>query len=192
MFGPRPEELIQVQSVDKSYENFIRVHGVYSIRYVKSNAYPVQIDANVVEVMCGGTSFKPVDRVVKVEVDERKVYKSELTIVYDNHGDERKLDLIPAAETEGQPASILSEAKIDIKRFGRLEETVFSMATNVLKLRICQVPDEVSRIEEERLDMPEFAHVFVPSYKATIRHVKTNETRVLQIDGATGKTQIIA
>lgn len=191
LFGPRPEELIQVQSVDKGYENFVRCRGVYSIRYLKSNAYSNRVDENVVEVLCGNASFKPVDRVVKIEVDERKLYRREATILYDKDGDELKIEVIPQVEVEGQPSSILSEAKIDVKRFGRLEETVFSMATNVLRLRICDVPDEVGRIEEERMDIPEFAHVFVPVYRATVRHVKTNETMALRIDGVTGKAQAV-
>jgi len=190
ILGPKPEELIQLQSIEKRYENFIRVHGVYSVRYVKGNVYPTQVEANVIEVMCGTASFKPIDRMVNIEVEERKVYKNELTLVYTGQASETKLEVIPAVDSEESPSSVLSGAKIDVKRFGRLEETVFSLATNVLKLRICEVPDEVGRIEEERLDLTEFTHVFVPAYSATFKQVKTNETKTLGIDGVTGKTQV--
>jgi len=114
-----------------------------------------------------------------------------LTLVYNGHADETRPDVIPTADIEENPPSILSEAKIDLKRFGRLEDTVFSLATNVLKLRICEVPDEVGRIEEQKLEMTEFAHIFVPVYMATLRHVKTNETRTLRVDGVTGAAQAI-
>ena len=47
LFGPKPEEIIQLQTIEKIYQNFVRVQGVYLVRYLKKNTYTIQVDTNV-------------------------------------------------------------------------------------------------------------------------------------------------
>lgn len=188
LFGPKPEEIIQVQAVEKDYQDYIRVRGFYSVKYIKRNTYMIQVDANVTEVTCGNASFKPADKTVKFEVDERKIYSNEMTLLYNADAKQAKPEIIPQADAEENPFLALSEAKIDVKQFDSLEETVFNNAIDVLKLLLCRTSDQMDKSEEERLDLREFTHIFIPHYKTTIKNVKTGEAKSITIDGMTGST----
>lgn len=187
LFGPKPEQLIVVQKIEKAYETYVRIHAQYSVEYYKKNFYEARVEPNVVEVVSGNMSYTPSDGLVKIEADERKVYQNEGTAVFDKSANEVKPEVIPAGSPEESPQAVLSAAGVDLGKIKRLEDTVLSLALNVFKFRICQAPDEISRIRTETLAITEFSTFFAPVYRAMVAHQKTGETRVVVIDGITGQ-----
>jgi hypothetical protein len=187
LFGPKPEQLIVVQKIEKAYETYVRIHVQYSVEYYKKNFYEARVEPNVVEVTSGNMSYTPVDGLVKIEADEKKVYQSEGTAVFDKSANEVKPEVIPAGSPEESPQAVLSAAGVDLGKIKRLEDIVLSIALNVFKFRICHAPDEISRVSTETLSITEFSTFFAPVYRATVAHQKTGETKVVAIDGITGQ-----
>jgi len=190
LFGPRPEQLITVQKVEKIFETYVRIHAQYSVEYYKKSSYAAQVEPNVVEVICGNVSYTPSGGMVKIEADERKVYQNEGTVVFDKSANEVKPEVIPTGIPEENPQAVLVTAGIDSGRIKRLEDAVLSLALNVFKFRICQSPDEISRTKTESLAITEFSTFHTPFYLVTVAHQKTGESRIVQIDGVTGQQTI--
>lgn len=187
LLGPKPEQLITVQKVDKTYETYVRIHAQYSVEYYKKSSYEAQVEPNVIEVISGNVSYAPADGRVRIEAEERKIYQNEGTTVFDKSANEVKPEVIPTAAPEENPEAALTAAAVDSGRIKRLEDTVLSLALNVFKFRICQPPDEISRMKTESLAITEFSTFHTPIYQVTVAHTKTGETRVVQIDGVTGQ-----
>ena len=105
--------------VEKRYDYYLRVGGVYSIEYMKKNFYPINVDPNVVEVVSGSRSYQPENGVAHLEADERKIFQKEGVVAY-NAADEIPLTSVPAGELEANAKAALDLARINPESFARL------------------------------------------------------------------------
>ncbi len=188
LFGPKPEDLVKIVKVDKHYNNCIRIRGAYSIEYIKRNYYPIRVEDNVLEVTSGSKTYKSEGGTIQIGADERKVYQKEGIVAYNNEADEVSVENFPIAELEANAKAALALARIDPASFTRLEDTTIGMAITLFKFRICQAPDEIGQVVKEVLSFTEFAMIFTPDYVITLEDQRTKATKIMQIDGVTGRT----
>jgi len=191
IFKPKREQ-IQFVSLEKFYEPFIIINGAYSIDYIREETYTLEVAGDVREV----TLF---DRTIKLEPseargrrrtqritlvgEERVTYEDKAQLVFDNKGDEVKLDQFPPGPSEENPDMILAELgeKIDTLKAPPVEEV------EALRSRIVKRPQKIKRIISELFKVSERLLVYVPFYRAVYKNTESGEEKILKINGITCK-----
>ncbi|MEJ2242573.1 MAG: hypothetical protein P8Y18_10610, partial [Candidatus Bathyarchaeota archaeon] len=90
---------------------------------------------------------------------------------------------VPAAPSEDHPEKILKEFS---KKTTSLQISP-QKEIELVKTRIVKRPSEVTKIDDELFQISEHAVIYSPIYEITFRNVKTNEERLIKIDGVTAK-----
>jgi len=188
---PRPEE-IRVASVDKYYEPYILVDGKYTVNYYKKRVHTLDVDERTEEVRILGQTFKPESlvtptgetrKVIKLEAEERASYEEKAYVILDKTGREISPDEVPSAPSEENPQKILQEFG---KKSGKIKISP-QKEVEIIKSRIVKRPSDVDVIENELFQISEHAVIYSPIYEITFRNVKTNEEKIIRIDGVTAK-----
>jgi hypothetical protein len=191
---PKPED-IHVVSVDKHYEPYVLVDAKYRIEYYIKKIYTLEVAEKTKEVKILGESFKPqmVDvpdsepeqfrKVVSLEGQEWAFYEDKAYFVLDKSGNEISPDQVPIAPSEDSPKKIL-------KQFGKNTEKVTISDQEVIlmaKTKLVKRPADVDIIDNELFQITEHTIIYNPIYKITFKNMKTNEEKIVSIDGVTAE-----
>jgi len=184
---PKPGE-IQLISIDKYYEPYVMISGVYSIDYYRKCMYPISIDKQVLNVILLNHELKPEQskdtsvrdhNVVKLEGEERLVNEAKASVVLDRLGEDVTLEKLPSAPSEKNPKKILAA-------FGS-EEIPENADVDMIRSRILRRPKDISRIVNEVFEVSERAVIYAPRFRVLYRNSKTNEERYIEFDGVTSE-----
>ena len=184
---PKQEE-VQLTSIDKYYEPYLMISGVYSIDYYRKCLYPISVDKQVLEVALLNQQLKPEQssdpsvgdyNVIKLEGEERLVNEAKASVVLNRLGEDVTLEKLPSAPSEKNPRKILAA-------FGA-EEIPENADVDMIRSRIFQRPTGVNRIVNEVFEVSERAVIYTPRFRVVYRNLKTNEERDVEFDGVTGE-----
>ena len=193
-FQKNRSEEIRVVSVDKYYEPYVLIDAKYQIQYSKTKVYTLGVDQDTEDIKISGKSYKSKIKTVPEEGDgeprkviklKAKIYSSYQDKVYlalDKNGNEIPHNQVPAAPSEDHPEKILNE-------FSKKNEKIHASQKeiNLVKSRIVKRPSEIGRIEDELFQVSEHAVIYSPIYEITFRNSRTNEDKLVKIDGVTAK-----
>ena len=188
-------EEIRVVSVDKYYEPYTLIDARYSIRYFKKRVYKLNVDPETEEVKVLGETYMPEavsggagesgepGKAVTLEAELWSSYDDKAYLVLDKEGKEIPPDQVPAAPSEDHPEKILKE-------FGKKSGAVQGSPRkdiDMVKSKIVKRPSDISEIDTELFNISEHAVIYSPLYEITFRNVRTNEEKVVKIDGVSAK-----
>ena len=194
-FQKNRSEEIRVVSVDKYYEPYVLIDAKYQIQYSKTKVYTLGVDQDTEDIKISGKSYKSKIKTVPDEGDgePRKViklkaqiyssYQDKVYLALDKNGNEIPHNQVPAAPSEDHPEKILNE-------FSKKNEKIHASSQkeiNLVKSRIVKRPSEIGRIEDELFQVSEHAVIYSPIYEITFRNSRTNEDKLVKIDGVTAK-----
>jgi hypothetical protein len=184
---PKPEE-VQLISIDKYYEPYLMISGVYSIDYYRKCLYPISVDKQVLEVALLNQQLKPEQsndpsvgdhNVIKLEGEERLVNEAKASVVLDRFGEDVTLEKLPSAPSEKNPKKILAA-------FGA-EEIPENADVDMIRSRIFKRPKGINRTVDEVFEISERAVIYTPRFRVFYRNSKSNEEREIEFDGVTGE-----
>ena len=185
LLKPKLEE-IQFVSIDKYYEPYIVVGGMYSIDYYRKCAYTVKVDERVLEVILLEKKFIPeraVDSTVgdnstiKLEGEERLVHEAKASYIFDRYGRDATLEKLPSAPSEKNPKKIIA-------KFG-IEEVAQNVDVDFVRDRIFKRPNEVKRVVNEVFEVAERVVIYTPQFRILYKNVKTGDEKAMEFDGVT-------
>jgi len=188
---PKPED-IQYVSIDKSYQPYIFLDGKYSIDYYRKYSFTLQVDENTEEIIILGKKFKPkimndpekgAYGVITLEAEKHFCHEKKANLILDKAGREVPFEQMPFAPSEEDPKKILLEYKEKIDELQIAPDTEIE----ILRSKIAQRPTEVDRIASELFEISERALIYTPIYEITFQNAKTNEKKIVKMDGVTAK-----
>jgi len=182
LFKPKSEE-IQFISLDKYYEPYIVISGKYFIDYYRKCTYIFKVEEGVKEVVLLSHKFLPEaaksSRIIKLPGEERLIKEAKAFLILDKNGRDTTVDNLPSAPSEKKPEKVIAE-------FG-IEELAENVDVNFVKERIAKRPKDVSRIVEEVFEITDRSVIYTPRFKLRFKNVKTDEEKIMVLDGVTSK-----
>ena len=182
LFKPKPEE-IQFVSLDKFYEPYIVISGRYFIDYFRKRAYVFRVDAPVREVVILNNKFTPENsgnaQIIKLFGEERLVNEVKSFLIMDEEGRDAQVENLPSASSVNKPEKA-------IKKNG-IKELPEDKDVDLLRARIANRPEEISRIVEEKFEVTERTVIYAPRFRVKFKNTKTGEEKILVIDGVLSK-----
>jgi hypothetical protein len=186
-FKALPNE-VNVVSVDRFYEPFIKVSGRYSINYYRRRVLTINVENNVSELVfpfarCQATqladSFGKMRNAVALEGEEKLRNETSASLALDASGRDTSLKQLPSAPSERNPGEVLSQFCV--------KEVPRELEVSVLRNRIQKRPADASWVANEVFEVSERLVVYAPRYRAVFKHAKSGKERVAEFDGVTGK-----
>jgi hypothetical protein len=191
--GPKSEE-IQLLDCEKSYEPYLFISGEYSIDYYKKNIYTIEVTGQTNEISIEGKQFsvppsKPgysSRRIVQL-VDRESAYHNRSTyFILDKLRRIVSPEEIPLAPHELN-SEIPEGANLNLEVFeGSMDADI-----DFLKKRIANRPTDVAKVRKEIFAVTERMIVCCPVYALTFQNTKTATDVVLQINGVSGKMNLL-
>jgi hypothetical protein len=187
LLKPKPEE-IQFISIDKYYEPYIVVSGLYSIDYYRKCVYRVRVDEAVLEVILLNNKLLPErpagsgskeGSIVRLEGEERLVNEAKGSFILDRYGRDATLEKLPSAPSEKNPKKII--AKFDI------EEVSENSDVDYVRNRLVRRPNDVKRVVKEIFEVGERVIIYTPQFRILYRDSKTGEEKAMEFDGVTSE-----
>ena len=186
-----PEES-KINTIDKYFEPYIVVDGVYSIDFSKEWRHSIKVNEEMQILKISNKNFEPnfldnrVDlpyKILELEGMGRFYHEERKRMVFDEKWNEVRLDLLPYLPFEEDAQEILSESVNQ----HLTEELNVEKEVEILKSKIIKRPTDFSIIHRERFNVSERALVFKPMYRVTATHTKTQKKVTFVIDGVNGK-----
>lgn len=185
LFKPKPDE-IQFVSSELYYEPYLVINGNYFIDYYRKRVYNIQVDDEVKEVVLFKNKFIPKDlksgrrnRAISVDCEERLNKESKAFMVLDGNGKKTAFDKIQSAPSSKDPKKVIKKCKI--------KELPKNFEVNLLRNKIARRPKDLSKIIKEVFEVIERTVIYTPRFKLRYRNTKTNEEKLLILDGVTSK-----
>lgn len=187
----KPEES-EINTIDKYFEPYIVVDGVYSIDFSKEWRHSIKVNEEMQILKISNKNFEPnfmdnrIDlpyKVLELEGTGRFYHEERKRIVFDEKWNEVRLDLLPYLPFEEDVQEILSESVNQQLTEGLNAEK----EVEILKSKIFKRPTDFSIIHKEWFNVSERALVFKPMYRVTATHTKTQKKVTFVIDGVNGK-----
>jgi hypothetical protein len=182
LFKPKPEE-IQFVSLEKFYEPYVVISGRYFIDYFRKRAYVFRVDEPVREVVVLNNKFTPENsgnaRIIKLFGEERLVNEVKSFLIMDQEGRDAQVENLPSASSVKKPEKA-------IKKNG-IKELPEDKDVDLLRARIARRPEEISRIVEEKFEVPERTVIYTPRFRVKFKNARTGEEKTLVIDGVLSK-----
>ena len=100
-------------------------------------------------------------------------------MILDANGKKTVIDKIQSAPSSKDPKKIIKKCKI--------KELPKNFEVNLLRNKIARRPKDLSKIIKEVFEVTERTVIYTPRFKLKYRNVKTNEEKILIIDGVTSK-----
>ena len=192
---PKSDE-VEISSVELFYEPYWMISGSYSADYYRKNAYEVETDSNVTEVIIGkgtfpvktesGTwsklrnSFKGGDRHNKlnIPVEEHVLLNIEEEVFLNSAGSDIKFPYkLDSDNLENFPEDVLKANKSNVRPTSVNEEEAVKFLIDILQ----QDSEENVRMIKEKIIVDKFFEIFVPIYEARCVD-SNNKVEVLRID----------
>ena len=182
LFKPKSEE-IQFVSLDKYYEPYIVISGKYFLDYYRKCTYVFRVHEGVKEVVLLDHKFLPETsnskRTIKLHGEERLIKEDKAFLILNKNGNDAMVDNLPSAPSEKKPEQVIAEYRIDA-----IPEDV---DVNFVRNRIAKRPRDLSRVVEEVFEITDRSVIYTPRFKLLFKNLKTEEEKVMIIDGITSK-----
>jgi len=182
---PKPEE-IQLVSIDKYYEPYMKISGKYAIDYYRKCTYTVRVDNKVQEVVLSNQKYKPSqttdhakDGTIKLQGEERLTTETKTSLVLDRFGQEVAPKELPSVPSEKNPKEIL--AALGVK------EIAPNFDLDIIRSKILKRPKDVNRLVKELFEVDERTIIYTPRFRVQYTNVKTGEGKAIEIDGITAQ-----
>lgn len=185
-----PEES-EINTIDKYFEPYIVVDGIYNIDFSKDWSHSIKVNEEMQKLKINNKNFEPeldsrIDlpyKILNLQGVGRFFHEERKRMVFDEKWNAVRLDLLPFLPFEEDTQEILYEAVNEqLTNDLRAEKEV-----EILKSKIFKRPKDISRIHNELFKVTERALVFKPMYKITATHIKTQKKVTFKIDGVNGK-----
>lgn len=185
---PKPED-VQLESLKKCYDPFITINGRYLIDYYRKRIYKLDVEGDVSELVIFNQVLKPKmptklrikGREVELEAEQRIINDTSAYIVLDKKGQKVVLEKFTTAPAEVEPTKVLAEAG---ERVWGLEISP-DKAIEIFRSNVIKRPTDAERINRELFEVSECNLVYVPIYLATYKNVKTEDIKVIMVNGVT-------
>ena len=184
-FKPKSDE-IQFISSELYYEPYLVINGKYFIDYYRKCTYSIKIDEEVKEVVLFEKTFHPNSsssgkKHMQIEIngEERLTSEAKAFMVLDKDGKKAIIDKIQSAPSSKNP-------KTFIKKF-KIKELPKNFEINLVKNKIAKRPKNFSRIITEIFEVSERTVIYTPRFKLHYKNTKTNEEKILVLDGVTSQ-----
>jgi hypothetical protein len=184
---PRAEE-IQLVSIDKYYEPYMKISGKYAIDYYRKCTYTVKVDNRVQEVILSNQKYKPNQQtdspaidvsMIKLQGEERLTTETKVSLVLDRFGQEVSPKEFASAPSEKNPNEIL--AALGLKEFAPDADL------DIVRSRIFKRPKDINRLVNELFEVNERAIVYTPRFRVQYTNLRTGEGKAIEIDGVTAQ-----
>ena len=191
---PKPED-IHVVSVDKHYEPYVLVDAKYRIEYFTNKTFTFDITEKAKVVKILGETLKPkrvpipdtdpeqFRKVINLKGQEWSYYEDKAYFILNKSGNEISPDQFPIAASEDNPRKILKEFGKNAEKVKVSNREVLAMA----KSKTIQRPTDVDDVDKEIFQVKEYAIIYNPIYKITLRNEKTKEEKTVSIDGVSAE-----
>jgi hypothetical protein len=180
IIGKKPEEYIVLESMDWANRVYVRVHGVYTSRYLVDVYFPLTVGEDTIEVeVPGANRMAPVKGTLKLAAKLRKVSRTESTFYYDERVEEVQIQLPP--KTELQPLRTV-QPPLRVDDLQKLLLTTLDWAKKGMQIKMGKPQGNDAVIEEENLDLSDHEVILVPYCTLTFFNSKTGERKKLVYD----------
>lgn len=181
-----PEE-IEFVSIEKYYEPYIVVSGKYFIDYYRKCAYTIKVNREAKEVILFNKTFTPeqtsnlhlTESSIRLEGEERLVKEPKAFLTLNKNGQDSKVNEIPSAPSEKNPQELVKSSK--------MLEIAPNMDVEVIRKRIAQRPNDISRILNEMFEIDERSVIYTPRFKLKYKCQRIGKEAYLEFDGVTSK-----
>ena len=184
---PKPEE-IQLVSIDKYYEPYIKVSGRYLIDYYRKCTYTVKVDNRVQEIILSNQKYRPNQQmgssakdnnVLELQGEERLTTKAKASLILDKFGQEVAPGELTSTTPERNPKEIL--AAFEVKEIAQDRDL------DIIRSRIFKRPKDINRLVTELFEVNGRAIIYTPRFRVLYTNVKTGEGRAVEFDGVTAQ-----
>jgi len=180
IIGQKPEQYIVLESMEWANRVYVRVHGVYTSRYLVDAYFPLNVGEDTIEVeVTGANKLAPVKGTLKLPAKLRKVSKSESTACYDERVEEVQIQLPPKAALK--PLRTV-QPPLRVDGLQTLLLTTLDWAKKGMQIKIGKPQATDAVIEEENLDLSDHEVILVPYCTLTFVNSKTGERRRIVYD----------
>ena len=178
---------IEFVSIEKYYEPYVMISGKYSIDYYRKSAYSLKVDREAKEVVLFNQTFVPqetsdstmTDRRIRLEGEERIIRETTAFIILGRDGKDSGLKDFPSAPSEKNPEKLVKSLK--------MESIPPNLDLEVIRKRIAQRPNDVSRLLNEVLEIDERSLIYTPRFKVKYKCPKIGTEAYLEFDGVSSK-----
>jgi hypothetical protein len=187
LMKPRAEE-IQLISIDKYYEPYLKISGKYVIDYYRKCTYRINVDNNVQEVILSNQKYKPNQQtdpsakdscIIKLQGEERLATETKVSLILDRFGQEVSPRELPSTPPERNPKEILAALGI--------RELASSFDLDLIRSKIYKRPKDISRLVNELFEVNERAIIYTPRFRVQYTNLRTGEGKAIEIDGITAQ-----
>ena len=180
IIGQKPEQYIVLESMDWANRVYVRVHGVYTSRYLVDAYFPLTVGEDTIEVeVPGANRLAPVKGTLKLAAKLRKVGRTESTVYYDERAEEVQIQLPP--KTDLRPLRTV-QPPLRVDDLQKLLLTTLDWAKKGMQIKIGKPQASQIVMEEENLDLSDHEVILVPYCTLTYINSKTGERRKLVYD----------
>ena len=184
-FKPKSDE-IQFISSELYYEPYLVINGKYFIDYYRKCAYSIKIDEEIKEVVLFKKTFQPKQsnsgkkrKQIEITGEERLTNEAKAFMVLDKDGKKAIINNIQSAPSAKNSKSVIKKFKI--------KELPKDFEINFLRNKIARRPKNPSKILQEVFEVSERTVIYAPRFKLYYKNIKTDEEKVLLLDGITSK-----
>jgi hypothetical protein len=185
LFKPKSDE-IQFLSSELYYEPYLVINGKYFIDYYRKCTYNVKVDQEVKEVVLLRKKFVPKNsssnrrqKIITINSEERLTNEVKAFMVLDKNGKKAMIDKLQSAPSSKNPKSVIKKCKI--------KELPKNFEVNLMRNKIARRPRDLSRIIKEIFEVTERTVIYTPRFKLQFKNTKTNEEKILILDGVTSQ-----
>jgi hypothetical protein len=184
---PKPEE-IQLVSIDKHYEPYIKISGRYFVDYYRKCTYTVKVDNKVQEIIISNQKYRPnqstdsspkYSNLLKLHGEERLTTEVKTSLILDKFGQEVAPRELTSATSEKNPNEILAA-------FG-VKELAQDADLDILRSKIFKRPKDINRVVTELFEVSYRAVIYTPRFRVLYTNVKTGEMKAVEFDGVTAQ-----
>ena len=184
---PKPED-IQLVSVDKYYEPYMKVSGRYFLDYYRKCTYAVEVDNRVQEVIISNQKYRPNQpkdsstkdsNLLKLHGEERLTTEVKASLILDKFGQEVTPRELTSTTPEESPNEIL--AALGAKEIAQDADLT------IIRSKIFKQPKNINRIVTELFEVNERAIIYTPRFRVLYTNVKTGEMKAMEFDGITAQ-----
>ena len=185
LFKPKSDE-IQFVSSELYYEPYVVINGKYFVDYYRKCTYNIQVEQKVQEVVLLNKKFVPENlrsnkkqNLITVTAEERLTNENKAFMVLDKDGKKALIEKIQSSPSSKNPKKIIKKYKI--------KELPKNFEVNLLRNKIAKRPKDLSKIIKEVFEITERTVIYTPRFKLRYKNKKTNEEKILLLDGVTSK-----
>ncbi len=184
---PRFED-IQLLSIDKFYEPYVKISGKYAIDYYRKTTYTIGVSKKVEEVIISDDTYRPAPptdqfvenwNIVNLEAEERLKTEISASLVLDKFGQEVATREFPTNSFESKSNEMLADLGV--------KEVPQDTDLDMIRSRILKRPKDVHRVVSEIFEINERFVVYSPRYRLLYTNVRTGEAKAMEFDGITAQ-----